>query len=64
MYTVGKVLRTDADFDNAILFALNVEVWKDGKLIDEGGLIKMFNDTRVHIRHGLYPRSVCVFIVR
>lgn len=64
MYTSGKILRTDADLENAILFALHVEVLRSGILIDYGGLIKKYDDKRVHIQRGYFPRCVCEFRVR
>lgn len=59
MFQQGQVLRTDADFENARLFATVVEVWRKGVLIEKEGHIKMYDDSRVHIRNGYFPRSVC-----
>lgn len=65
MYKSGQVLRTAADFDNAILFGLKVEVWQDGKLIDYGGVIESHSEYAVtFLNESKYLKEVCEFRVR
>lgn len=40
MYPTGYVITNDVDFDNAILFLIPVEVYRDGKLIDCGFILR------------------------
>jgi hypothetical protein len=40
MYTTGYVLKTDADFDNMIMFMLPVEVYRGEELLFTGIMIR------------------------
>jgi hypothetical protein len=55
-------LETDADFDNALLFQLNVIVWQQGEIID-GGKVERFTDTSVRINEANFFRFACEFKV-
>lgn len=63
VFKQGQLLRTDADLDHAVWFAVLVEVWRDGKRIEEAGPVQMYDEKRVHIHNGYYPRSVYEFRV-
>jgi hypothetical protein len=60
----GQVLKTDVDFDNAMLFGLNISVWQQGEIVDYGGKIIANTDDSVHINDGKYLKAVCAFKVR
>ncbi len=64
MYKSGQPLRTSADFDNALLFALHVEVWQQGEIIDYGGSIEVHTEHSVTINGAKYLKAVCEFKVR
>jgi hypothetical protein len=64
MYISGQTLRTSADFDNAMLFELNVEVWQDGHILNYGGIIDKVTENTVRINDAYYFISVCAFKVR
>jgi hypothetical protein len=54
----------NAEFDNAIYFQLNVEVWQKGEPIDRGGVIKDHSDMSVKFEDGYFLKEVCDFRVR
>jgi hypothetical protein len=64
MLKSGSILRTSADFDNAMMFQLNVIVWQDGEIIDYGGNIESFTDASIRINDCHYFRTSCEFKVR
>lgn len=49
MYISGQTLRTSADFENAMLFGLRVEVYQQNVPIDSGGHIQAHTDNSVTI---------------
>lgn len=53
MYSSGKKLITDADFDNAILFGLNIKIYQQGKPLDPGETIESHSEEAVKI-NGCY----------
>lgn len=62
MYKSGYTLKTDADFDNAILFALKIEVWQQDQLIGYASVIESHDDDAVKFINELhYLKSVCEF---
>lgn len=65
MLKQGSVLLTSADFDNAMFFALPVEVWQSGHLIDCGGRITKHLDESVYIDSDdeCYLKGMCEFRV-
>lgn len=64
MYRSGSKLLHPIDFDNAIFFQLNVEVWQQGEPIDRGGLIKDHSETAVKFEDGYFLKEICDFLVR
>jgi hypothetical protein len=64
MYTSGRVLKTDADLTNAIMFTLSVIVYQNDELIDYGGLINKFTEHSVTINDYHFLRENCEFRVR
>jgi hypothetical protein len=64
MYKSGSVLRTSADFDNAMMFQLNVVIWQDDEIIDYGGKIESNTDASVRINECHYFKATCEFKVR
>jgi hypothetical protein len=56
-------LTNPADFDNAILFQLHVEVWQQGEIIGRG-IIKYHTDLTVAIDQDMYLKQNCEFRVR
>jgi hypothetical protein len=64
MYISGSTLRTSADFDNAMLFGLDISVWQQGEIIDYGGKIVGNTEESVHINDGRYLKIACEFKVR
>jgi hypothetical protein len=64
MYRSGNKLSTPADFDNAVLFQLNVEVWQEKEPIDRGGFIKNHSDIWVKFEDGYFLKDNCVFQIR
>jgi hypothetical protein len=64
MYISGSTLRTTADFDNAILFGLNIEVYQQNEPIDRGGIIKSHTEDSVTIDGAKFLKAVYAFKVR
>jgi hypothetical protein len=65
MYQSGNVLHTSADFDNAILFSLKVEVWQNSQIIDYAGVIESHtNDSVSFMNESRYLKATCEFRVR
>lgn len=58
------ILKTDADFDNAILFQLPVIVWQNGEILDYGGVIQEHTSKTVRINDDWYVKCVCEFRIR
>jgi hypothetical protein len=64
MYKSGYVIKTTADFDNAILFGLKTEVWQNGEFIDYAGVIESHtNDSVSFMNESKYLKAVCEFRV-
>lgn len=64
MYKKDQPLLHPIDFDNAMLLAIPVSVWQQGKILDYGGLIEKNKKESVQINGGLYPKMFCEFRVR
>ncbi|MCR8633473.1 hypothetical protein [Paenibacillus radicis (ex Xue et al. 2023)] len=65
MYPRNQILKTTADFDNAILFSLKIEVWQDGRIIDYAGVIESHtNDSVTFMNESKFLKAVCEFKVR
>jgi hypothetical protein len=67
MFKKGDVLTASVDFDNALYFAVAVEIWKDGKFIDCGGSITKVTEDEIFIGYDdgeHYPRYTYEFRVR
>ncbi|WP_409346926.1 hypothetical protein [Paenibacillus sp. MBLB4367] len=52
-----KILRTDADLNNAVLFRIPVNVISDGYLIEENVLIEGYNKFSVKVADGRFLRG-------
>jgi hypothetical protein len=63
MYTTGTLLKTDADFTNAVLFQLRVTVFQNGEIIDYGGIIDKFSEHSLMIEDSHFLRETCEFRV-
>lgn len=48
MFKKGDVLTASVDFDNALYFAVAVEIWENGKFLDCGGNITKHTDDDVY----------------
>jgi hypothetical protein len=48
MFKKGDVLAAAVDFDNALFFAVPVEIWQSGKFIDCGGSITKHTEDAVY----------------
>jgi len=59
-----KILRSEADFDNAILFQIKVIVWQQDKILDYGGTIEHHTHDSVYINGIYYLKATCEFRVR
>jgi hypothetical protein len=65
MFSSGSTLRTSADFDNAIMFGLRIEVWQDEAIIDYAGVIESHtNDSVTFMNESKYLKATCEFRVR
>mgnify|MGYP001388035644 CR=1 FL=1 len=60
----GYILKTDADFDNALMFGWRIEVWQDGELIDYGGPIEAHTNDAVKINGAYFLKATCEFRIR
>lgn len=61
VFKKGQVLLTDADFYNAKLFAIPVEVWQQGELLDYGNPIERLIEGAAFVKDGYYHRELCEF---
>lgn len=64
MYKTGQLLRTEADFDNAMFFDLPVEVWWKGQKYDTGGKVCEHTPMSVSLGDRYYPKKHCEFRVK
>lgn len=64
MFKENQLLISDADFDNAMFFAVRVSVWQNDEIIDYGGQIKKHDADVVNINGGYYMKKLCKFKVR
>jgi hypothetical protein len=64
MFKKGQVLVTEADFYNAQLFAVPVEVWQRGERLDYGYPILRLVEGAAFIKDGYYHRELCEFRVQ
>lgn len=64
MFKPNYILMSPADFDNAILFGVNISVWHEGKIVDYGGKIIANTNDFAHINDGKYAKSTYEFKVR
>jgi len=58
----GQVLKSDSDFDKAILFKTEVEVTQDGTLLGNGSVISHSQYT-VKMADGYFFKDECEFTV-
>ena len=64
MYQVDSKLTTDADFDNAVWFGQQVELWHRGEIVHPGGVIECHNPYSVKIAGTVYFKYAYDFRVR
>lgn len=64
MFKKGDILKTDADFENARMFATLIEVFQKEEAIDRGGVIKCWNEEAVYIEDGYFLRELCQFRIK
>ncbi|WP_438449397.1 hypothetical protein [Gorillibacterium sp. sgz5001074] len=66
MFKKGDVLKSPADFDNAMLFGILVEVWQRGELLDYGSRITKHTESAVFLddAEGYFLKATCQFKVR
>lgn len=64
MFQQGQILHHEVDFDNAIFFAVSVEVWWRGEIFDKGGLIYHHTPFSVSLGDRYYPKERCEFRVK
>jgi hypothetical protein len=60
----GQVLLSDADFDNAMFFGVDVIVWQHGEIIDYGGKITKHTNVSVYIGEGYFIKKNCLIKTR
>jgi azurin len=58
----GQLLKTNADFDNAILFGIAVSVTEDGHLVGSGH-VTSYTYHVVKMENGYFFKDTCVFTV-
>lgn len=63
MFKSKQILNSPFDFDNAMFFGVNVEVWQHGDIVDSGGKILANTIDSVHINDGKYLKTLCEFRV-
>lgn len=66
MFKKGDVLTSPADFDNAVFFALSVEVWQNGRRVQVGGQVTKHTEDDVYLGYDdeAYNKHMFVFRVR
>lgn len=65
MFTSGFIIKNSADFDNAILFELKIEVWQNKQAIGYAGVIESHtNDSVSFLNETKYLKITCEFRVR
>jgi hypothetical protein len=63
MYIKGTIIKTDADFENCILFQIPLDVWFEGE-VEYGGIVEKYTNDSVKINGAYYFRENCVFRIR
>lgn len=64
MFKSNYILKTPVDFDNAMLFGIDISVWQKGEIIDYGGKIIENLPNSVCMNGGRYMKEACEFKVR
>lgn len=64
MFKPNQILLSSADFDNAMFFGANIEVYQKDEPIDRGGQILKHTDDCVYIGDGYFIKENCQFKVR
>lgn len=59
-----RLLRTPEEFDEAINQRMNIEVWRQGKIIDYGGQIQIQTTDAVMINDAKYSKTEHEFRIR
>lgn len=60
MYRSGYRLKTDVDFDNAIIFRLIISITEQDMHVGSG-FIESHNNEDVHISHFVVSKKLCEF---
>lgn len=66
MFKKGDILAASVDFDNALFFAVPVEIWQNGKYVNVGGTITKHTDDDVYLGYDdeHYSKHAFQFLVR
>ena len=66
MFKTGDVLTASVDFDNALFFAVALEIWQAGKYVSFGGSITKHTDDDVYFGYDdeHYSKQLYEFRVR
>ncbi|WP_058303350.1 hypothetical protein [Gorillibacterium timonense] len=64
MKQTGFLLKTDADFDNAVWLGQHLELWQQGELVHAGGIAEYNTAFWVRINGSAYFKSAYEFWVR
>lgn len=54
-----RIVFTDADLENCIMFLTPVEVWMHGELEEPFGFVEQYSDDVVKINGIYYMRPIC-----
>jgi hypothetical protein len=58
----GQILKTDVDFDNAILFQMIISIIQDGEHMGSGQILKQSHNC-IHTTNAIYFKGACEFKV-
>ena len=64
MLKKGMILRSPADFDNAMYIGVPFSVWQMNEIVDYGRPIERHTDEAVFINGGYFLKMNCIFKVR
>ena len=60
MYKCGYLLKTDVDFDNAMIFRLIISITQQDMHLGSG-FIKSHNSEKVHVNNLTVSKALCEF---
>jgi hypothetical protein len=59
-----RIVLTDADLDNCMMFATPVEVWLHGELEEPFGFVEQYSEDVIKINGTYYMRHICEIRVK